>query len=75
MAVGDLIIGWRLLVQAEIAAAALAADPAAKDRAFYAGKVAVASFFAKNALPELTAAKNIIAAIDNDIMELDEASF
>ncbi|MFE9326526.1 acyl-CoA dehydrogenase [Nocardia sp. NPDC052278] len=75
LAVGDLLIAWRLLVQAEIAAAALAAEAPEKDRAFYSGKVAVASFFAKNALPELTAVKNIIAAIDNDIMELDEAAF
>ncbi|MFI6951931.1 acyl-CoA dehydrogenase [Nocardia sp. NPDC050408] len=75
LAVGDLLIAWRLLVQAEIAAAALAAEAPPKDRAFYSGKVAVASFFAKNALPELTAVKNIIAAIDNDIMELDEAAF
>ncbi|MEV5836312.1 acyl-CoA dehydrogenase [Nocardia sp. NPDC052112] len=75
LAVGDLLIGWRLLVQAEIAAAALAAEAPEKDRAFYSGKVAVASFFAKNALPELTAVNNILAAIDVDIMELDEASF
>ncbi|WP_433198425.1 acyl-CoA dehydrogenase [Nocardia sp. CA-107356] len=75
LAVGDLLIGWRLLVQAEVAAAALAAEAQDKDRAFYAGKVAVARFFAKNALPELTAVKNIIAAIDNDVMELDEAAF
>ncbi|MFI9510780.1 acyl-CoA dehydrogenase [Nocardia sp. NPDC052566] len=75
MSVGDLIIGWRLLVQAEIAAAALAGDASDKDRPFYAGKVAVASFFAKNVLPELTATKGIIAALDNDIMDLDEASF
>ncbi|MET7770696.1 acyl-CoA dehydrogenase [Nocardia sp. NPDC005366] len=75
MAVGDLLIGWRLLEQAEIAAAALAVDAAEKDRPFYTGKVAVASFFAKNVLPELTATRNILAAIDNDIMELDEAAF
>ncbi|MEV6319934.1 acyl-CoA dehydrogenase [Nocardia sp. NPDC051787] len=75
LAVGDLLIGWRLLVQAEIAAAALAADAPEKDRAFYTGKVAVACFFAKNVLPNLTAVKGIIAALDNDIMELDEAAF
>ncbi|MGY4100098.1 acyl-CoA dehydrogenase [Nocardia sp. R16R-3T] len=75
LAVGDLLIGWRLLVQAEIAAAALAAEAPEQDRAFYSGKVAVASFFAKNALPELTAVNNILAAIDTDIMELDEAAF
>ncbi|MEU2040082.1 acyl-CoA dehydrogenase [Nocardia niwae] len=75
LAVGDLLIGWRLLVQAEIAAAALAADASEKDRAFYAGKVAVAGFFAKNVLPTLTAVRGIIAALDNDIMNLDEAAF
>ncbi|MGO4613665.1 acyl-CoA dehydrogenase [Nocardia sp. 2YAB30] len=75
LAVGDLLIGWRLLVQAEIAAAALGADAPAKDRAFYAGKVAVASFFAKNVLPQLTAVKGIITTLDNDIMNLDEAAF
>ncbi|MGQ4596999.1 acyl-CoA dehydrogenase C-terminal domain-containing protein [Nocardia sp. R6R-6] len=75
LAVGDLLIGWRLLVQAEIAAAALAAEAPEKDRAFYTGKVAVARFFAKNVLPNLTAVNGIIAALDNDIMELDEAAF
>ncbi|MEV6137286.1 acyl-CoA dehydrogenase [Nocardia sp. NPDC051990] len=75
LAVGDLLIAWRLLVQAEIAAAALAAEAPEKDRAFYSGKVAVASFFAKNVLPQLTAMKKIIAEIDNDIMDLDEAAF
>ncbi|WP_194832074.1 acyl-CoA dehydrogenase [Nocardia sp. XZ_19_369] len=75
LSVGDLLIGWRLLVQAEIAAAALASEASEKDRGFYTGKVAVASFFAKNVLPELTANKAIIAAIDNDIMQLDEAAF
>ncbi|MBF6203489.1 MULTISPECIES: acyl-CoA dehydrogenase [Nocardia] len=75
LAVGDLLIGWRLLVQAEIAAAALAAGAPEKDRAFYAGKVAVASFFAKNALPNLTAVREIIESLDNDIMNLDEAAF
>ncbi|WP_330233336.1 acyl-CoA dehydrogenase [Nocardia sp. NBC_00508] len=75
LSVGDLLIGWRLLVQAEIAAAALAAEAPEKDRAFYTGKVAVASFFAKNVLPNLAAVKGIIAALDNDIMDLDEAAF
>ncbi|MFI6167407.1 acyl-CoA dehydrogenase [Nocardia sp. NPDC051052] len=75
LSVGDLLIGWRLLVQAEIAASALAAEAPDKDRPFYAGKVAAASFFAKNVLPELTANVAIIAALDNDIMKLDEAAF
>ena len=42
MAVGDLIIGWLLLRQAEVATAALEAGPSAKDVEFYKGKVAAA---------------------------------
>ncbi|HEY5853674.1 MAG TPA: acyl-CoA dehydrogenase [Aldersonia sp.] len=85
LSVGDLLIGWQLLRQAEIAMAALdkagaskggaSKDRAAQDKAFYQGKIATASFFAKNVLPELTATRAILAAIDNDIMELDEAAF
>ncbi|WP_330766905.1 acyl-CoA dehydrogenase [Rhodococcus sp. M8-50] len=75
LAFGDLLIGWRLLEQAEIALAALDAGPDAKDKAFYEGKVAVAGFFAKNVLPELTAVRGIVANVDLDIMELDEAAF
>jgi hypothetical protein len=73
--VGDLVIGWLLLKQSDIAQVALAGDVSAKDRAFYEGKVAIASFFAKNVLPKLAATKGIIASIDVDIMELDEAAF
>ncbi|RMI32727.1 acyl-CoA dehydrogenase [Nocardia stercoris] len=74
LAMGDLLIGWRLLVQAEIAAAALrTAEP--QDRPFYQGKVAVASHFAKNALPLLTATRRIIESLDADVMAVDEAAF
>ncbi|MER5672669.1 acyl-CoA dehydrogenase [Pseudonocardia alni] len=76
MAVGDLLVGWLLLRQATVALAALGTDGvSAKDRAFYEGKVGVATFFAKSVLPRLTSDKAIIANADNDLMELDEASF
>ncbi|GAA5048842.1 acyl-CoA dehydrogenase [Nocardia callitridis] len=74
-AMGDLLIGWRLLVQAEIATAALAEGAATRDASFYAGKVAVAKFFARNVLPQLSATSTILAALDNDIMELSEDAF
>ena len=45
------------------------------DRAFYEGKIASASFFAKNMLPLLTSVRAVIESIDNETMELDEASF
>ncbi|MFD3744808.1 acyl-CoA dehydrogenase [Nocardia sp. NPDC058633] len=75
MAVGDLFIGWMLLNQAEIALAALDNGATGADVAFYTGKVASAQFFARNVLPELTATRAILANLDNDIMELDEAAF
>ena len=79
LAVGDLLIGWRLLVQAGIAHAALdngAANSAAKnDTAFYRGKIATATFFARNMLPKLTALRTVIDSIDDDIMRLSERAF
>jgi len=75
MAVGDLLIGWLLLRQADVAQTALAAEVSTKDKAFYEGKVGVARFFAREVLPRLTADKAIVEAADNALMELDEASF
>ncbi|MBA2346999.1 MAG: acyl-CoA dehydrogenase [Solirubrobacterales bacterium] len=76
MAFGDLLIGWLLLDHAEIALKALAGNPTAEgDKAFYEGKVAVATFFSRTVLPGLSAVKETIATIDNDVMELAEASF
>ena len=75
LAVGDLLIGWLLLRQAEIALAALDRDPAAADRAFYNGKVAAANFFVKNMLPRLTAERGIAANVDLAIMDLREEAF
>ncbi|PSR63191.1 acyl-CoA dehydrogenase [Nocardia sp. MDA0666] len=75
MAVGDLLIGWQLLRQAEIAIKALDNGATGSDEAFYTGKVAVAQFFARNVLPELTATRTVLSNLDNDVMELDEAAF
>ena len=54
---------------------ALDAASSGDDRAFYEGKVAVASFFAKNFLPLLTSTRQVIETLDNEVMELDEAAF
>jgi hypothetical protein len=75
LSIGDLLIGWLLQRQAEIALAKLDGQPSAKDTAFYQGKVGVASFFAKTVLPELSARRKIVEGADNALMELDEASF
>jgi alkylation response protein AidB-like acyl-CoA dehydrogenase len=72
LAVGDLLIGWRLLAQAEVAIAAL--DNGSTEP-FYQGKIATAQYFTRNVLPELTAVRTVLSNLDNDIMELDEAAF
>ena len=89
MAAGDLLIGWLLLRQAEVALAALSftdpagatgfgspsGEPSAKDKAFYEGKVGVARFFARTVLPQLSAQRVIVETADNSLMELPEAAF
>ena len=75
MSVGDLVLGWLLLEQSAVAIAALDNGAAGDDRTFYDGKIATASFFAKNFLPLLTSTRLVIDTIDNDVMELDEAAF
>jgi alkylation response protein AidB-like acyl-CoA dehydrogenase len=75
LAVGDVLIGWLLLQHAETALNALDSEVSDRDRHFYAGKVAVANFFAKNVLPRLTAERKIVEAVDLTVMDLREDSF
>ncbi|QFU94555.1 acyl-CoA dehydrogenase [Amycolatopsis sp. YIM 10] len=75
MSAGDLLVGWQLLRAAEVAIAKLDAGASAKDTPFYEGKIAVASFFAKTVLPELTSRRAIVEAADNDLMDVPEAAF
>jgi alkylation response protein AidB-like acyl-CoA dehydrogenase len=76
LAAGDLVIGWLLLRQAEVAHKALGAgDVSAKDRDFYEGKVAAASFFARTVLPRLAAERAIAEATDNSLMDVPESAF
>jgi alkylation response protein AidB-like acyl-CoA dehydrogenase len=75
MSVGDLVIGWLLLQQAAVAIETVDKSTHGDDRPFYEGKIAVASFFAKNFLPLLTSTRTVIENLDIAIMELDEAAF
>jgi alkylation response protein AidB-like acyl-CoA dehydrogenase len=74
MAVGDVIITWLLLRQADIAAEKLAAG-AGKDADFYTGKIASAKFFVATVLPHITADRKIVEGTDSSIMEIPESAF
>jgi alkylation response protein AidB-like acyl-CoA dehydrogenase len=75
LALGDLVIGWLLLRQAEVALTALTAGASARDIAFYEGKVAAAKFFAQTRLPLLTAERIVIDGTNLEIMDLPELAF
>ncbi|MFC5996044.1 acyl-CoA dehydrogenase [Pseudonocardia hispaniensis] len=75
MAVGDLLIGWLLLRQADVALTALGGQVSDRDKAFYEGKVGAARFFAKSVLPQLSAQRVIVENADNSLMELPESAF
>ncbi|UDY23247.1 acyl-CoA dehydrogenase [Nocardioides sp. Kera G14] len=75
LSIGDVVIGWLLLKQAEIAANALATGASQKDTAFYQGKVAAAKFFASYTLPKIAAERAIAEAVDNSLMEFSEDIF
>jgi hypothetical protein len=77
LAVGDLIIGWLLGRQAEVALRALDNGDALTDgdRDFYAGKLAVARFFATTVLPRLESDRKIIEQTTTDLMDVPEGAF
>jgi Acetyl-CoA dehydrogenase C-terminal like len=76
LALGDLIVGWLLQRQAEVALAALArGSESAAERAFYEGKVASARFFAREVLPRLASDRRIVELTTLDLMDLPESSF
>ena len=75
LAAGDVIIGWLLLRQAEVATAKLAAGASGADEAFYTGKVAAATFFTHQVLPRLSAERAMAESTDNGLMDVPEAAF
>ncbi len=74
MAIGDVIIAWLLLREADIAAAKLP-TATGKDVDFYNGKIASSKYFVSNFLPLITAERAIVEAENGAIMELSESAF
>ncbi|MGW5241582.1 acyl-CoA dehydrogenase [Monashia sp. NPDC004114] len=75
LSAGDLLVGWLLLRQAEVAQRALDAGASGKDADFYTGKVAAAKFYARNVLPKLAAERAMAEAVDNGLMDVPESAF
>jgi alkylation response protein AidB-like acyl-CoA dehydrogenase len=72
---GDLVVGWLLLRQAQVALDALAAGASGRDKDFYEGKVAAAQFFARQVLPRLSADRAVAEATDSLLMSVPESAF
>ena len=77
LAFGDLIIGWLLARQAEVAHRTLDSTEtlAEADRDFYTGKLAAARFFATTVLPRLESDLKVIEQTTLDLMEVPEGAF
>ena len=75
MSVGDLLIGYLLLRQADVAQSALDNGASPRDTDFYTGKLAVAHWFARNVLPELTTRRSVIENADQSLPEVPESAF
>lgn len=74
MASGDVVVGYLLLRGAAVATEKLE-TAAAKDVAFYQGKIAAAKFFAANVLPGVSAERALAESVDSSLMELAESAF
>jgi alkylation response protein AidB-like acyl-CoA dehydrogenase len=70
----ELLMGWLLIRQAEVALEAMA-DASDSDRVFYEGKVAAARWFAANVLPKSALRRSLAEAERADLMALSDAAF
>jgi alkylation response protein AidB-like acyl-CoA dehydrogenase len=76
LSLGDVVVGWLLLRQAEVALNALTAGPGSdRDKDFYEGKIIAAKFFAQTRLPLLAAERVIVDGTNLEVMELPESAF
>ncbi len=74
-ALGDVVCGWLLLRQAQVALDRLGTAVSPADQVFYTGKVAAASWFCSTVLPGVSVERALAEGTDNAIMGLDVAVF
>jgi len=70
-ALAELVVGWRLTVGAQVALG----KESSPDAAFYRGKLASARFYAKNVLPGIGLARQLIEAGDLELMDVPDEAF
>jgi alkylation response protein AidB-like acyl-CoA dehydrogenase len=75
LALGDVVVSWLLLRQAEVALRALNEAQTPADKSFYEGKIAAARFFSREVLPRIGADRRIIENTNLDLMDLPEDAF
>jgi alkylation response protein AidB-like acyl-CoA dehydrogenase len=84
LALGDVVVGWLLLRQAEVAAAQLAAGvdrdgrtltPGAAGHDLRIGKIAAARWFAREVLPEVSVAWASVRDTDDLLTDLPDSAF
>lgn len=74
MSVGDVVISWLLLRQADIAAAKIG-GATGREKEFFEGKMAAARYFVHNFLPLISATRAIVEREDGEIMQVSEGAF
>jgi hypothetical protein len=75
LALGDVVLAWLLLRQAEVALKALGTEVSAADKHFYEGKIAAARFFTREVLPRVGSDRRIIENAVLDVMDIAEDAF
>lgn len=66
---GHVVIAWRWLGQAQVARAALVADPEGRDSEFYEGKLWACRYFYTHALPEIGPRAKRLMALDRTTLD------
>ena len=75
LCLGDLVVGWLLLRQADVALLKLTEGAGGRDKDFYEGKVAAAKFFAQTRLPLIAAERAVVEGANLEIMDIPESAF
>jgi alkylation response protein AidB-like acyl-CoA dehydrogenase len=71
-ALGQVVVAWRWLEQARVAAQALATGAPAADRAFLDGKLAACRYFFRYELPRVTPTLDLLDSLDDTVLHVPE---